>query len=385
MDEDDLEPIDLSEDAPVREPRRRPRPPRVSRRAAIGSIAVVGAVLAAVAAVSQSSGDKHSSTSRAPGPPSTAAAHRRPPPGRPPAWVVPSGLSDVARGPFVAIVDWTPILVSPTGQIRRVLADLPGRALLGAAQHGAVLVGYPRSTTRVIDADLGPRPSGRYDPLPAGIELIPDANGRWWSNFGQLEGGPGLRIVRVPAGTRPIAHLADGYLVTDTRRAGLLQWTGSTRLPIVALGRARVLALDHNLVAWSDDEGRVAHVFNFDTRRAVDIACGEYARTARFSPDRSRLAILRSAAEDSMVLADTTSGRVLARSVFTHDGAGGLTDIAGPPAFQPAPFSFDARGDLALVATTTTGTEVRTFDREGTVIRTVAAPARLQQVVFLVS
>jgi len=85
-----------------------------------------------------------------------------------------------------------------------------------------------------------------------------------------------------------------------------------------------------------------------------------------------------------MVLADTTSGRVLAQSVFTHDGAGGLTDITGPPAFQPAPFSFDARGHVSLVATTTTGTEVRTFDRSGTVIRTVAAPARLQQVVFVV-
>jgi hypothetical protein len=377
VDEDDLETIDLSGEAPRRRATRRVRPPRVSRRVAIGSIAVVWAVIAAVAAVAHTSGGKHASPARSPRPSSTAGASTTT------IRVVTNGLSDVARGPFVAIVDGTPVLMSPAGQIRRVLADLPRRALIGTAQRGAVLVGYPRSTTRVIDADLGPRSTGEYDPLPAAIELIPDARGRWWSNFGQLEGGSALRIVPVPAGTTPVAHLVDGYLVTDKHRAGLLEWTGSPRLPIIGVGRARVLALDHNLVAWSDDEGRVVHVLNLDTRRAVDIACGEYALTARFSPDRSRLAILRSAEEDSMVLAETTSGRVLARSVFTHEGVGGLTDIAGPPAFQPAPFSFDARGNLALVATTTTGTYVKTFDPSGTVIRAVPAPARLQQVVFV--
>ena len=85
-----------------------------------------------------------------------------------------------------------------------------------------------------------------------------------------------------------------------------------------------------------------------------------------------------------MVLADTSSGHVIARSVFTHEGEGGLTDIAGPPAFQPAPFSFDARGDLALVATTATGTIVKSFDPRGAVIRSVPAPSGLQQVVFVV-
>ena len=84
-----------------------------------------------------------------------------------------------------------------------------------------------------------------------------------------------------------------------------------------------------------------------------------------------------------MVLADTMSGEVIARTAFTHEGAGGLTDINGPPAFQPAPFSFDARGELALVATTATGTYLETFDADGALIRKVAAPAALQQVVFV--
>ena len=339
---------------------------------------VVWAVIAAVVAVSHTSGEKHTSGARPAGPSSTTTASPTT------KVLLGNGLVHVARGPFVAIIDWTPILVTPTGQVRRVLVGDTRRALLGPAQRGAVLVGYPGSTTRVIDADLGPRVTGRYDPLPAAIELIPDADGQWWSNLGQLEAGTRLRIARTPAGTTPVGHLRNGYLVTDERRAGLLEWTGSPRLPVISSGRARVLALDHNLVAWSDDEGRVVHVFDLDARRAVDIACGEYALTARFSPDRSRLAILVSAQEDSMVLADTSNGDVIARSVFTHEGAGGLTDIAGPPAFQPAPFSFDARGDLALVATTATGTIVKTFDPHGAVLRTVPAPAGLQQVVFVV-
>lgn len=335
------------------------------------------AVIAVVTALAHTSGEQRKSTDHSTGPSSTAT------PSTTAHLLASNGLASVARGPFVAIVDWTPIVVTPTGEIRRVLAGLPRRALIGAAQSGAVLVGYPRSTTRVIDGDVGPRATDRDVPLPAGIELIPDARGRWWSDLGQLVGGPELRSVRVPAGTTPVAHLADGYLVTDKRRGGLLEWTGSPRLPVIAFGPTRVLALDHNLVAWSDDEGRVVHVYDLDTRGAVDIACGEYALTARFSPDRSRLAILTSAEEDSMVLADTMSGEVIARTAFTHEGAGGLTDINGPPAFQPAPFSFDARGDLALVATTATGTYLETFDADGALIRKVAAPAALQQVVFV--
>ena len=382
MDEDDLETIDLT-GAPPRNATRPTRRRRPSRRIVLGSIAVVWVVIAAVVALSHTSGEKRTSGARPPSPsPTTAVSPTTAE--TPTRRVLGNGLVNVARGPFVAIIDWTPILVTQTGQVRRILVSDTRRALLGPAQRGAVLVGYPDSTTRVIDEDLGPRTTGRYDPLPAAIELIPDADGQWWSNLGQLEPGTRLRIARTPVGTIPVAHLRNGYLVTDRRRAGLLEWTGSPRLPLIGVGPARVLALDHNLVAWSDNAGRVVHVFDLDARRAVDIACGAYALTARFSRDRSRLAILVSAEEDSMVLADTSSGHVIARSVFTHEGAGGLTDIAGPPAFQPAPFSFDARGDLALVATTATGTIVKSFDPRGAVIRSVPAPSGLQQVVFVV-
>ena len=213
--------------------------------------------------------------------------------------------------------------------------------------------------------------------------MIPDTAGRWWSNFGELEGRTTPRRVRVPAGTTPVAHIRNGYLVSDERRAVLLEWTGGVRLPIIGFGRARVLALDHNLVAWSDEAGRVVHVFDFDARRAVDVACGGYALTARFSPDRSRIAVLVRGKEDSMVLATTSNGDVIARTAFTHEGAGRLTDIAGPPAFQPAPFAFDPRGDLTLVTTSVTGVVVKTFGADGKVIRSVPAPSGLQQVVFV--
>jgi hypothetical protein len=102
---------------------------------------------------------------------------------------------------------------------------------------------------------------------------------------------------------------------------------------------------------------------NLGTGRSVETHTAFSAVTARFSPDRSRLAILSGGLSESMVLADPASGRVITQ-VVTASGGNGLTvfdDV--PPAFEPVPFSWDATGRILVMAQTTVGYFVHTIDR----------------------
>jgi hypothetical protein len=294
-------------------------------------------------------------------------------------FVPPAGLTGLASGRFVAIVRGIPVLVDGDAPPRRILDDIPGNALVDTAQQGAALIGY-ESTVRVI---VGPAFDGTRNPLPAGIELLPDAEGRWWSNLGQLQGANELRRIEFPHGTSPVAHLRTGYLLDDAR-TGLFRWRPGVRPTQIVPGRARVLAIADDLVVWADDIGSVVHVTNLTTQRSIDVASGGHAVTARFAPNRSRLAILVGAHRAAVVLADSTTGRVLTRSSCSTDG-GELNAFANvPPALEPVPFTWDAAGRMILVCATPPGLVVTTIDSDrARLLWTVAAPADLQQLVFV--
>ena len=378
MDDDGLEVIDLTResDHDGKTPRTtdRPRGRRVMILAAgIGVLAAVGGLLA-----------HHKSGRPAATVASTTSSLSTQPVLIPAtSWVPPSGLRGLASDRFVAVIDGIPVLEGVGGRARHLLDDIDGSALLGISLRGEVLVVYPHLGTRVIDGDLGPVSSGIRNVLPSPIALLPDAAGRWWSNFGQLESPNQLHEIRFPVGTTPVAKLRDGYLLVDDAHTALLEWRPGARFVRVGVGSARILAIADDRVAWADDVGSFVHVAELTTGRTINIDVRDFATTARFSPDRSRLAVLTSAETASMVLADPISGRVITRLATSDAGLDALDTV--PPAFDPVPFSWDRTGRLLLVTPPKAGnTFVKTLDpARGAVTRTIAAPDDLQQVVVL--
>jgi hypothetical protein len=178
--------------------------------------------------------------------------------------------------------------------------------------------------------------------------------------------------------------LLDGYLVVDRAHTALIEQHSDGRSVQIGTGRARVLAVAADLVAWTDSSGTVVRVADLTSGSTIAIASGGYAVTARFSPDRSRIAILTSGSTDSMVLADTARGRVITR-VETAKGGYGLDVFPNlPPAFEPAPFGWDTAGALLLISSASDGQFVNTDNaRDGSPVLTVAAPVGLGQAIPL--
>ncbi len=294
---------------------------------------------------------------------------------------LPAGLAGVVPGQFVAVVDGKPMLVGANGSGGLLLANLRTAAFVDTASGDTVLVSIQPS------ARIFAGPSADHFPgaIPGGVTLLPDALGRWSSDFGPLDIHGQLSRLTFPAGTKPVAKLADGYLLVDPAGTSLLRWrNGSAPVPIAA-GAARVLAIAHDVVAWSDTKGTVVRVTNVETGHTVDIDSGGYAITARFSPDRSRLAIFALAAQQEMVLADPATGHVVTR-IPTAPAGGGLHQFRTlPSGFQPAPFSWNPNtGELIVVATTSSPPTVSTVaPADGTVKHTVNGPPGLTQLVVL--
>ena len=374
VDDDGLEPIDLAlesvgDDAPPRPTVRRSRRRVVVLGAGLAALAVAGGLFAH---------DRSNQTATGAATPTTRSRTVVTFPTT--RWVPPAGLSGLASGPSVAVVLGTPLVVGDRGRVQKILEDIPGIALVDTAQDGAALVQFKGGPRVIVGPDFGSR-----NVLPAAIALLPDADGRWWSNFGEVGGSTPLRAIRFPAGMVPVAKLRRGYLLVDDAHTGLFEWRSPTGAVRIARGDARILAIAGELVAWTGDGGSILHVTNVGTGRTVDARTGNAAVTARFSPDRSRLAILSGdSITESMTLVDTASGAGLA-NVVTASGGNGLAQFDDvPPAFQPVPFGWDATGRLVVIAQTTVGYFLRTVDSvSGSVVRTVAAPEGLQQLISL--
>ena len=276
------------------------------------------------------------------------------------------------------MVDGKPILVSADGSGGLLLEKLRTAAFVDTASGDTVLVSFQPSG-RIF---AGPSADHFPGAIPGGVTLLPDALGRWSSDFGPLDIHGQLARLTFPAGTTPVAKLADGYLLVDKAGTALLRWRSGTEPVRIATGNARVLAIAQDLVAWSDTAGHVVRVTNVETGHTVAISSGGYAITARFSPDRARLAIFVLAARQEMVLADSATGRVITR-VSTSVPGGGLHQFRTlPSGFQPAPFSWNpTTGELLVVATTGAGPPMVSSraPSDGTVKRTVAGPSGLTQ------
>ena len=189
----------------------------------------------------------------------------------------------------------------------------------------------------------------------------------------------------VPGGDESGREAADAATSSSTTRTRACSSGGCRRAVRIAGGDARVLAIAGDLVAWSGADGTNLHITNLGTGETVDTRTGLATVTSRFSPDRSRLAILSGdSVTESMTLVDTASGAEIAYLV-TASGGNGLAQFDDvPPAFQPVPFGWDATGRLVVIAQTTVGYFVRTVDSaSGAVVRSVAAPEGLQQLVPL--
>jgi hypothetical protein len=376
VDDDGLEMIDLTPESDGDEAPPR-RTVRLSRRQAIVLGVGVG-FLAAAGGLFAQHRSAHKAAFTVPTTPSSVAQRAFTIP--PTTWVPPAGISGLASGRSVAVLLGTPLVVSDSGRVQKILDDIPGDASVDVAQRGAALVHF-KEGARVI---VGPTFDGTRNALPSPIELLPDAEGRWWSNFGELQSSTELHEIRFPAGTTPVAKLRRGYLLVDDAHTGLFEWQSRTPPVRIGGGDVRVLAIAGELFAWTDDVGSTVHITDLETGRAVTTHTPFSAVTARFSPDRSRLAILSGGLSESMVLADPASGRVIAQLV-TASGGNALTvfdDV--PPAFQPVPFSWDSTGRLVVIAQTTVGYFVHTVDPvSGSVLRTVAAPEGLQQLISL--
>lgn len=295
---------------------------------------------------------------------------------------LPAGLAGLVPGRFVAVVDGKPMLVAANGSGGLLLGNLRTAAFVDTASGDTVLVSIQPSA-RIL---AGPSADHFPGAIPGGVTLLPDALGRWSSDFGPLDIHGRLSRLTFPAGTTPVAKLADGYLLVDKAGTSLLRWrNGSAPVPIAA-GAARVLAIAHDLVAWSDTKGAVVRVTDVETGHTVDINSGGYAITARFSPDSSRLAIFVLAAQQEMVLADTATGNVITR-IPTATASGGLHQFRTlPSGFQPSPFSWNpTTGELTLVTTTGAGPPavLTVTAADGTVKRTVNGPAGLTQLVVV--
>ena len=235
-------------------------------------------------------------------------------------------------------------------------------------------------------------PSDKHFPgaVPAGVAPIPDALGRFWSNFGPLDWKGQLRQLDLPAGTRAVAKLRDGYLLTDTKRTALWKWTDGKPPDRVATGTQRVLAVADDLVAYGADTsatGDVMHVLNLTTGRVAGVDPGGFTISARFSPDRSRLAlfVLADGGQESVVLADPASGRVITRIDLSATSAG-LHQFRGlAAAFQPVPFSWDGKGAQLVVVAPGPDSPVVDFVKatDGTIVRTKRVPVGLVQIEIL--
>jgi hypothetical protein len=215
--------------------------------------------------------------------------------------------------------------------------------------------------------------------LPVGVDLVPDAEGRWWSNYGQLGGSRSFKHLSFAGGAQPVAKLSDGYLLVDKAKRSLFARRDDGTTTPVGPGDARVLAISGNLLAWASASGGVVHVANLATDHSATVDVSGVPVTARFSPDGKHLALLQRNADDSMVLVDTDSGRVATR---LHAGSSLYQFREAPPALQPAPFSWDARsGDLLVVTTNPKESRIVTVDEHGNVVHSVTAPDDLSQLV----
>jgi len=298
--------------------------------------------------------------------------------------VLPSaGLAGLMPGSFVAVVNDTPILVGTDGSAARLVPNLRTGGLVDASSGDAVMVSFlPRGLVF-----SGPSDNHFPGAVPAGVAPIPDALGRIWSNFGQLDARGQLRLIELPPGMQAVAKLRDGYLLSDTKRTALFQWLDGKPPERVATGTARVVAVSGDLVAFGGDTGDVLHVLNLATGRTIDVHAGGFALTARFSPDRGRLAlfVLAEGGAESVVLADPGSGRVITRT-DTSATSSALHQFRGLAAgFQPVPFSWDAKTAQLVVVAPGRGTPVVDFVNatDGTVTRSVPAPVGLAQIEVL--
>ena len=223
--------------------------------------------------------------------------------------------------------------------------------------------------------------------LPAGVLPIPDALGRFWSNWGELKAGGQLTQLYLPVGTQAIAKLRDGYLLTDAKRTTLLKWVERTQPVRVATGSARVLAVADDLVAFGADTGEVMHVLNLTTGRTIDVHPGGFATTARFSADRSRLAlfVITRTGRQEMVLADAGSGRLITRIATSTTSAGLRQFRALAAGFQPVPFTWNAKTAELVVVAAGHGSPVIDFvnSADGKIARTAHTPKDLTQIEIL--
>jgi hypothetical protein len=375
---DDLEPIEL-EDEPVVRPvvRRRADRSRASTRRVVVLAAVVATVAGSVLVVSHLlSPSSRASRARGPRPTPSAAQTTV---AVTTTWSVPNGIVGLAGQRYLALINGALVLFDHHGPPRRLLDDFSGPLVLDAAARDSALVTSPGGSTRVI---VGPAFDGTRNVLPAAIVLVPDAFGRWWSNYGQLSAGPELRLVTPPSGTQLLAKLADGYIVADARRSELLLWRDQQLLRL-GVGPARVLAVAGTKVAWSDDVGTVVHVADPQSGRTRDIPTGDFALTARFSPDLSKIAVFASAERDQVVLADATTGRVLTRIRASKANWVAAPDYL-PSALLPVPFSWTLKSRQLLVVTTATPATIEWIDSTtGETTSSTIAPSGLQQVALL--
>jgi len=351
---------------------------RVARRGvrvAVLGVVIVTAVVGVVAAAVRSH------TTDAAHPPASSVPSSAPPIS---AWNPPAGLVGLAAGPFVAAVDGKLILVDADGAVHQLLQGVDRDALVVGTSRDSFLVG-----TRPWEAMVANASSSQFGQVvPSGVTLIPDAAGRWWSNFGQLGGSGQLRHLTFADGARPVAKLRDGYLVVDAAQTAMIDQPSRGPARRIGTGDAVVLAVAGDLVAWSDDDssrggGTTVHVTDVATNGTADVETAGTAVTARFSPDSTRIAVLSRARGESTVLAETATGRVL-KTLPTASAANAITTFRNaPPALQPSPFNWDpATGNLIVVTTNGgPGSTVAFVDVNGNVVHTEAAPIGMSQLV----
>ena len=248
--------------------------------------------------------------------------------------VLPSaGLAGLVSGPFVAVVNDTPILVGTDGSTARLVPNLRKGGLVAASSGDAVMVSFlPRGLVF-----SGPSDNHFPGAVPAGVAPIPDALGRFWSNFGQLDAKGQLRQIAIPPGNASRREAAGRVSPHRHQAHGAVPVAEGQPPKRVASGTTRVLAVAGDLVAYGGDTGNVVHVLNLATGRTTELHPDGFAMTARFSPDRSRLAlfVLADGGQESVALADPASGRVITR-IDTSATSAGLHQFRGFAGRVPA-------------------------------------------------
>ncbi|HWS44325.1 MAG TPA: hypothetical protein VN636_00560 [Acidimicrobiia bacterium] len=284
--------------------------------------------------------------------------------------------------PAVAVIDGAVFVVSPNQPPRRLIRDVKGSAQVEEASTESILVGVIPIDQIVIGLS-----TPFVDRVQGGLSLIPDSLNRKWSNYGELDPGGSTRYVlsplSAPYNTTAVAKLSDGYLLTDVSGA-LLRWT--TAAPVrIAAGPAHVLGVRGDLVAWTDDAGKVVHVTNLANNRTTNVSSPEPPITARFSPNGSAVAWTTLSEAQNVVLANLSSGRILAQVPTAQAGTGLYRFRRQPPALQPVPFGWSADGtQLLVVEKSTNATRIEALDaKSGQRASLVPAPLRLQQLIPL--